>query len=155
MNKNYLNWLNDTEVNQFLEIRHNIPQSAADLESFVQQALHDQFNYLYGIFYKNLHVGNIKLSVDRHYPRADIGLIIGERDCWGKGIAAESIKLISNFGFQNLGLVKITAGAYEPNIGSIKAFLKNDFIIEAKLAKQYRLDGGELVDAVLLAKFRD
>ena len=46
---------------------------------------------------------------------------------WGKGLATEAIKLACKFGFEELGLHKLEAGAYENAIGSLKALEKNGF----------------------------
>lgn len=50
--------------------------------------------------------------------------MIGDKNYWGRGIAADTISLISNYAFDELHLRKVFAGVYGNNIGSIKA-LKN------------------------------
>ena len=48
--------------------------------------------YLYGIFFKEKHIGNIELNeIDNQKLTANITYIIGEREYWGKGIASYCI----------------------------------------------------------------
>ena len=77
------------------------------------------------------HIGNIKIGPINWYHRlAEIGIMIGEKDCWGKGYAAEAISLLADFAFSKLNLHKLTAGCYEQNQGSLKAFQKAGFEVE-------------------------
>ena len=50
---------------------------------------------------------------------------------WGKGCATEAIKLITQFGFEDLHLHRIGAGIYDCAIGSRIALEKNGFHKEA------------------------
>ena len=59
-----------------------------------------------------------------------MGIIIGEKDCWGKGFATETLRLLVDFAFQTLQLKKLTAGCYGGNTGSEKSFQKAGFVIE-------------------------
>ena len=71
---------------------------------------------------------NIKLGQINEYQKsATIGLAIGDKDFWGKGIATMAISLVTNYGFMDLELEKICAGCYEHNLGSKKAFLKTGY----------------------------
>lgn len=153
----YLNWLLDKEINEFLEIRHYLPQSIQDLVDFVKKNYESDSNYLFGIFdgATKIHIGNIKLGdINHRYKRGDIGLFIGNKLFWRKGIAKEAISLVTKFGLEVLHLNKITAGAYSNNQGSIKAFIGSGFHQEGLLEKHYILDDGTFVDAVLMAKLK-
>jgi ribosomal-protein-alanine N-acetyltransferase len=133
---NYLQWLSDPLVNQYLEIRHNVPESVSALREFVRSVNASDNTLMLGIFSirDNLHIGNIKVGpIDWIHRRADIGFLIGDKQYWGKGIATASIMLLINYCILNLGLKKLTAGCYEPNVGSYKALEKSGFVMEGKL----------------------
>ena len=101
------------------------------------------------------HIGNIKLGpVDWHHRVGDIGIMIGDKSSWGKGYAGEAISLLCDFAFNTLKLYKLEAGAYENNLGSIKAFLKVGFIEEGRQRKRFHYKN-EYVDKVLLGKIND
>ena len=48
----------------------------------------------------------------------EIGIMIGEKDCWGNGFATECIELVANYAFDVLNLHKLTAGCYANHAGS-------------------------------------
>lgn len=139
---NYVRWMNDPEINQYLESRfytHTIESTKA----FIRSVTNDN-NYQFGIFAKesNKHIGNIKVGGINHYHRyADIGFLIGEKDYWGKGIATEAIALATDFAFNTLKLHKLWGGLYSPNIGSLRAFQKNGYEQEGVKKSQYLLNG--------------
>ena len=96
---NYLRWLNDPEVSRFLETRHR-PQSMQTIREFVERVNARDDEFLFGIFLKKdgRHIGNIKIGpVKADHSLADVSLLIGERDCWGQGIATDAIRAISRF----------------------------------------------------------
>lgn len=150
----YVAWLNDPAVNRYLESRfvRNTPDST---RRFVQAVVESDDSILFGIRYVpgGRHVGNIKLGpVDRHHRRAEIGLLIGDRAMWGRGIAASAIELATRHAFDALGLLKVTAGCYASNVGSRRAFEKAGFVVEAIRKRHFLLDGVP-EDAVLLARW--
>ena len=139
----YVNWLNDPMVNRYLETRFMV-QTLASVSAFIDNINVNPNEHLFTIRLSatGQHIGNIKLgAVNGHHGYGDISLFIGEKSCWGKGYASQAIKLISQYGLEQLGLRKLCAGAYEPNIGSTNAFLKAGFIHDGVLKAHYLLDG--------------
>lgn len=152
----YMNWLNSKKINQFLESRFT-KHSIVDIENYIKKMNHDADIIFLAIIRKDnqKHIGNIKLGpINWDHKYAEIGIMIGDKNSWGKGFASEAIKLISDFGFNTLKLHKITAGIYEVNIGSIKAFLKAGFFIEGIRFNQFFLKG-KYVNHILLAKMKN
>tara|TARA_Y100000389_G_C17461988_1_gene522466 strand:+ start:657 stop:2177 length:1521 start_codon:yes stop_codon:yes gene_type:complete len=133
-NIKYLNWLNNLNVNQFLETRWK-KQSIKSIKEFVSQINSSKNNYIFGIISKetNEHIGNIKIGdINFFHKNAEIGYFIGEKKNWGKGFSTEAIKLASDLCFQKLKLKYVKALVYQDNIGSIKALKKNGFSIDGK-----------------------
>lgn len=155
VDSNYCNWMNDPEVNQYLESRFE-KWSIKKLEDYVTK-IQDNPDYVFlSIILKdeNRHIGNIKIGpINQIHKFADVGLIIGERSFWGRGLATEALKLIVDYAFNTLNLHKLTAGAYADNIGSIRAFEKAGFLIEG-IKKKHYLYNGDYIDGVLLGVFR-
>lgn len=151
----YYGWMNDPEVTRYLESRF-YPQSLESLHSFVSGKLGDRDNVFLAIVLRadDRHVGNIKLGpVDWIHRTADIGLLVGERDCWGKGYATEAISLVTDYAFRTLNLRKVTASCYGNNPGSARAFEKAGFEVEGARRAQFHSDG-EYVDQILLGRVR-
>lgn len=140
----YVGWLNDPEVARFLEVRFSQHSLASTVE-FVNGVNASTDTLLLGMFVDGggKHIGNIKLGpINPHHHRADIGLLIGDRSEWGKGYATEAITLITAHGFASLKLKKITAGCYSGNQGSLKAFEKAGFKLEATLPEHWATSTG-------------
>jgi len=151
----YVSWLNDPKINRFLEIRF-VPQTIESVRQFINDVNRDPANLFYGIFTKDTesHIGNIKLGpINTHHRRADIGIVIGEKKYWGKGIATEAISAISDHAFNVLGLHKINAGFYSENTASGRAFLKAGFYEEARL-REHWLSDGQWQDQIILTSIR-
>ena len=150
----YLSWMNNDFITQYLEVRFEKPKNIESLKKFVELTNESENSILFGIFLKknNIHIGNIKLDINLFHNRGEIGLLIGNRSYWGKGFASKAINLISDYAFNNIKLKKLTAGCYENNVGSIKAFLNAGFDIEANLKSHWSFKN-ERQRGVLLAKF--
>lgn len=149
-NENYLNWMNDSEVNKYLESRFTT-HSIDSLKDFVNSMNNSENNVLFAIIDKSSdkHIGNIKLgNIHPVHKYADIGLIIGDKNCWGKGIGTKSIQLVTDYAFNKLNLRKVIAGVYEYNIGSIRAFEKCGFK-RAYVKKDTYFFEGNYIDAIV------
>lgn len=83
------------------------------------------------------------------YNKSDIGYWV-RRDFWGKGIASEATNGLLEFGFNTLGLNKITATASPENLGSLRVLEKVGMVKEGYL-KEDMLVRGEYRDSVLMA----
>ena len=83
----YAGWMNDEETTQFLESRGR-SYSIEDLKNYVEKIKESKSEVLFGIFENgnNMHVGNIKIGkIDSFHMHAEIGIMIGDKGCWGKG----------------------------------------------------------------------
>lgn len=149
----YVQWLNDSSINQFLESRHQM-HTITSCQNLISNLSSQEDNYFWGIYCKqsNKHIGNIKLGpINTLYQRASIGLLIGDTAYWQKGIATEVIQLVSNFAFQGLALHKLDAGCYASNKGSKKAFIKAGFQIEGVIKDHFTYQD-KFEDCILLGK---
>lgn len=150
-NENYSGWMNDPSVNKYLESRFSV-HTIENLKEFISNMIGNQANVFFAIVLKDgdRHIGNIKLGpINNVHHFADIGILIGEKDCWGKGYATEAIDLVVKYAFKTLNLHKLTAGCYSPNKGSLNAFKKAGFFQEG-VRKEHCYSEGKYVDDILL-----
>lgn len=146
IDERYVEWLADSDVNQYLETRHK-KWGVAEIKDFVSDQNKSEDQYLLGIFVDNKHIGNIKIGpINIIHSVGTISLFIGDKEYWGKGIATESIKMITRFAVDNLRLRKLVAGMYSSNLGSLKAFLNAGFSFEGVLKSQYVSNQGVRID---------
>ncbi len=144
VSERYVGWLSDPEINQYLETPRYVTQTKDLCEKFVLDMKKDPASYLFGIFDKMTmeHLGNIKLGfINTYHQRAQLSLFIGEKSCWGKGYGSESIKCITQWGFDTLKLERIEAGCYDNNIGSLRAFLKVGYSVEGYFREKVVFEG--------------
>ena len=147
----YIGWLNDPDVNRFMEVRF-VRQTHEAVLAYVQSFYGDAEKYMWGVYQK----GNMFLNgtatlgyISRNHRRGMLGMMIGDKGCWSKGFGTEVIKLIIDFAFKELNLHKVTAGAIADNLGSIKAFQKAGFEIEGRM-KSHDFGDGIFRDSVYL-----
>jgi spore coat polysaccharide biosynthesis protein SpsF (cytidylyltransferase family) len=126
----YCQWLNDPEVNQFLETKGS---TILGIQTFIAEKNNRPDCILWGIFIKetNKHIGNIKLEpINFTTKEAEIGIMIGERSVWGKGYCQESVRLVTKYAFSTMGLTKIKLGVIVENVNAINCYKKSGFVIE-------------------------
>lgn len=138
----YVSWLNDPEVNRYLESRF-ARHSLESTRSFVTRCLHNEQILFLGIRCPSLsgrHVGNIKLEIDPRHRLGEIGILIGEKTVYGRGVGTKAITLLSTIACDQLRLRKLTAGCYGSNTGSRRAFEKAGFTVEGVRPEQFLLE---------------
>lgn len=165
--ENYLRWMNDPEVTKTLgRFDYLMPVDREKLVDYYNGI--NKTNTIFLAIYlrsdgfssqaKKINmkfIGTVKIyDIDLLPQRASIGIAIGDKLEWGKGYAGKAIRIASRYIFEVLGLRKITAGYIANNIGMERAFLKNDFEIEA-IFKQHVYYEGQFVDHKFVCKFRN
>lgn len=150
----YLQWLYDPKVNQFLEVRHNLP-NLEELRNYVDKINSTDNDLFLGIFLLNgLHIGNIRLGpIDTEVFSSALGIMIGDRSQWGFGYAAEAIEALTSYTFDYLNLSIIWAACYDINMGSYKAFLKAGYFEAARKKKECSFND-TFVNTVILKKIK-
>lgn len=138
--KKYIKWLNDPEVNKYLETRF-VKQNKKKIKNFLKEIEKDKNSILFGIYCKKKknHIGNIKLGpVNWNHKYGDISYFIGNKNYWNKGYASEAVYLVTKYAFKVLNLNKCLAGVYSSNVASSKVLKKVGYKLEGKLRSQYQ-----------------
>lgn len=87
-------------------------------------------------------VGLISLvNIDLKNKTAEIVLVIGETDYWGKGVMLQAESLLIQWAFTELNLEKIWAQARPDNIASLITMKKLGFQIEGTLRREKCIAG--------------
>jgi diamine N-acetyltransferase len=145
----FVEWLNDPEVNRYLELMY-FPFSMANEEQWFDAMLkRSREEQPFAIEIKNGDgwrlVGNCGFFEFNWITRsAEVGLFIGEKSTWNKGYGTEVMRLLLRIGFETLNLNRIFLRVDEANKGGIRAYEKAGFIHEGALrqgvfqAGQYR-----------------
>ncbi len=155
LTQRYVNWLNDADVTRHSEQRHR----RHDLESCRSYvASFDGSPHLFWAIVahdKDLgHVGNISAHIDQNNGVADVGILIGEKKCWGSGIGSEAWLLVCRYLLQAGGMRKVTAGTLSGNAGMLGIMRRAGMRDDGRRVRQCLIDGQE-VDMVHAALFRE
>ncbi|MHA2401259.1 MAG: GNAT family N-acetyltransferase [Promethearchaeota archaeon] len=144
----YTKWWNSPEIRKYA--RAVFPRSKEDLKKTLESpenAMRER------IFFEIWHkadktpIGYAGLEEIRWFDRrASLFYVIGAKQYWGKGFATEASILIVNYGFSELNLHKITAGAFSPNKASIRVLEKAGFLFELTRKNEIYIDG-QFVDS--------
>jgi RimJ/RimL family protein N-acetyltransferase len=89
--------------------------------------------------------------IDRRSRTAYFGVVIGEKDCWGQGIAHETLQLILKRA-SKLGLRKILLEVASDNPRAIALYRRAGFEVEGVLRRQLPR-GRTFVDILIMAVF--
>ena len=128
----YVNWLNDIEVNTYLESGGNYTlQLLADF--LKEQEQKDILFWAIHLKNSNKHIGNIKIGpINYEQSSGEFGILMGDKENWGKGFANEASNRIIKYCFEQLKLTKITLGVIENNIKAVSLYHKIGFITTEK-----------------------
>jgi len=131
----YVNWLNDIEVNTYLESGGNYTlQLLADF--LKEQEQKDILFWAIHLKNSNKHIGNIKIDpINYEQSSGEFGILMGDKENWGKGFANEASNRIIKYCFEQLKLTKITLGVIENNIKAVSLYHKIGFITTKKNEK--------------------
>ncbi len=143
LNDRYLSWLNNPEVNSYLETGI-FPSTKEGLERFYEQVTASMDQVILAIVAKDgdEHIGNVKLGpISWIHRRATIGILIGDRRYWGKGICMEAIRLMVEYAFFRLNLRKIELGVYAEHEAAVRCYQAAGFQVEGTLREDLFHEG--------------
>ena len=130
------------------------PYTVADAENFLAKFTNQDPVTYFGIDYMGEYVGNISLvpCQDIYRMSAEIGYFIGE-PYWNKGIVTTAVHMITEYGYNHLGIVRIQTGIFEYNTASQRVLEKCGFLKEGIFRKSI-FKQGKLWDEVRYAKLK-
>ena len=152
----YTAWMNDPDIVRYTESRF-VSHSTDDVRHYISTINNDPNSLLLAMITRadSRHIGNIKIGpIDWWHRSGDIGLLIGDTNCWGNGYGSEAIAALSGFALGSLELEKLTAGVYAPNIGCMRAFERAGFQQEGIRRDQCRFEDRR-VDVILMGRTLD
>ena len=106
--------------------------------------MQEKREYSFGIFSheRDVLIGSISLYSLKRMPFSSglIGYSVDQKQI-GKGIASEAVRLVKQFGFNDVQLNRIEAYVSPRNFGSIKVLENNKFVREGLLRKLLFING--------------
>ncbi len=135
-------WFNDREMTRF--IGEGFPAvSMGRQREIVQTMKDDATRRLYSIMLKDdTLIGNCELRNIHAVARsAEIGIVIGEKDYWGKGYGGEAMELLLRVGFDGLNLHRIWLTVAAFNERGIRSYSRVGFREEGRFRDARFIDG--------------
>lgn len=148
-------WFNSAEVTEHLN-KGVFPVTAEAQVAYLESLSNSRSDVQLGIATKDTGelIGIIGIhKIDWLHRRGDISIVIGSKAHWGKGLAAEAVGLMVEHAFEKLNLHKVTAGMWSSNMGSMRSFEKNGFVLEGTLRENFFYKTG-YVDELRLGLLR-
>ena len=136
----YAEWLNDTAVGlPLLQIGEvlNLEKEKDQLKSLSQG-----YNFSIVDKDKDKLIGSIGLfNVDLVHGRAEMGIMIGDRNFWNRGYGTEATQLLLDFSFNALNLSHIRLGVFSFNPRAIRCYEKVGFKTVGKFTEYIQIAG--------------
>ncbi len=152
----FVHWFNDPEVTKNLVLY--LPLSQAQEERWFEAQLEDKNRCVLGIeTLDGKLIGNIGLeNINWKDSRAELGIVIGDKEYWDNGYGSEAIITLLDFVFRQMNLHRVYLRVYEDNKRAIRCYEKCGFKLEGCLRESRFADGkysDELVMGILHHEF--
>lgn len=151
----YIAWLNDPEVVRYSDQRHQ-RHTLATCQGYVESFAGTP-NHLWAIEAQDEalgFVGTMTAYVDAPHGVADLGILLGERKAWGRGLGSEAWQAAIGYLFREVGIRKVTAGTVEANRPMLAMMRRAGMVEDGRRLRQCVVEGRE-VDVVHAALFRE
>lgn len=156
------NWDIDPEIQAHMPEPKNEVQDIANQYEYIKECEEDEEGYYWTIeaadnvtkenSIDNKHtvaaIGTVSLfEINSHHKNAQLGILIGDKSYWGKGVATEVIRELATYAFTELGISYIGAEVEEGNIPMKRVFEKAGFEQDG-FFKGQRVKDGKRVSVV-------
>lgn len=155
VNEDYLFWINDPEVTSGLDSGKK-PSTISELDQYVTRCISEPNVIMFAIcdVKENKHIGNIKLDAfDSSARTCQLGLLIGDKNSWGKGIGKEACRMAINYAFSELNMRKVLLAVYANNPNAKRLYESLGFKLEGTLREQV-FANGEYFDKHYMGVFK-
>jgi ribosomal-protein-alanine N-acetyltransferase len=133
-------------VSRFLMDRFPSPYTMEAAVNWVNNLLEQDPLINFAITIDDQVIGGIGLEMrqDVYRKTALLGYWLSE-ELWGKGIITEAVKLITQYAFEHLDIIRLQAGVLEKNPASMRVLEKAGYIKEGVL-RNAAIKQGEIMD---------
>ena len=154
INNEYISWLNDPQVVKYSNQRsmhHDFDSCRAYEQSFKGSE-----NLFLAIHLKdnNKFIGTMTVYYLSSCMVANLGLMIGNRSYWGKGIGQEVWQMIMIYMLEIKKIPKVTGGTLSCNLGMVNIMKKTGMQLASERLKS-ELVNKFPINAVYFVKFRN
>ena len=133
---NYVPWFNDEETMAYFGGYE--PVSLTSEEQWYESQGKNPEVRNYAIYYQGEHVGGAGYShLDFKNRSAEVGLFIGRKDLWDKGLGRDTLRALLRHGFDQLNLHRIYLRVFAENARAVQCYEKAGFRHEGRQRDAY------------------
>lgn len=138
-------FVNDFEVKRNLVLDIPFPTSLLEEKEWVENNKADKngnYNFAIEDIDSGKYIGGCGVHRVNWLSRnCYIGIMIGDKDYWGKGYGQDAINTLLDFCFNQMNLHKVKLGVFSFNKRAIKCYEKCGFKVEGVLKEEIFRDG--------------
>ncbi len=148
----YIAWLNDPQVVRFSNQRFR-PHDRESCERYLA-TFDNSPNLFFSVRMADTgrSVGTMTAYLAPQHGTADVGIMIGDRSCWGQGLGQDAWNTLAAWLLQLKGVRKLTAGTLACNASMLHIMERCGMHVEG-IRKQQEIADGRAQDIVYCAKF--
>ena len=153
----YLQWINDRETTRWISRSYDEHKyrkiDMEQLKKYVES--HDNINtFLFGIYADGKIIGTHACRYNPENKTATIGVMIGDRNYWGKCVPLETRTALLDWCFEKYDAIEIYGGSVSKNFPSIYNFNRQKWTVKG-ISKNFRIIDGKSVDFIHYVMTRD
>jgi RimJ/RimL family protein N-acetyltransferase len=140
----YINGLNDPDVNRYLVSVRAVPVTMESAKGFVESSRESVTEILFGIWVDGMKdfAGTVRAhSIEMENRTAKIGICIFDKECWGRGLGKAVIIKVTEWLHEVVGVRWVEAGVYGDNTASSRLFASAGYTAEYEINGKYLYDG--------------
>jgi RimJ/RimL family protein N-acetyltransferase len=147
----WLVWFNDPQVTKCLANLSIYGFTREEEVEFYNRVKSSKNDVVFTIeTLKGEQIGTIGLHrINWEWRNAELGIVIGEKERWGKGYCTDAMRLITKFAFDRMNLHRVYLNVSSSNPAGIKCYGKVGYKLEGTLRDNRFYDGNYEDDLVM------
>jgi RimJ/RimL family protein N-acetyltransferase len=149
---NYVVWINDPDVLAYFGTY--LPMNLAQETAWFESMLNDPNVLNFAIEYEGRHVGGAGFNGIRwRHQSAEVGLFIGEKALWGRGLGQDTLRTLLDYGFNQLNFHRIYLRVFAEHARAVRSYEALGFVHEGRL-RQAEWRHGRWQDILIMSILR-
>jgi len=142
-------WDVDEEIQAHMPEPKNEVQDISGQYEYIEECEKDKEGYYWSIeTSEGVTIGTVSLfEVYTHHKLANVGIVVGDKNYWGKGVATEVFQTLVPYAFEHLDISYIGAEVEADNTPMTRVFEKVGFTLDS-LFKNARVKGEKRIDVL-------
>ena len=149
-------FVNDEELKKLLVTNVPFPMTLWEEKEWVKSQKSSQdgsYNFAIEDIETKKYIGGCGIQEVNWLSRvATVGIMIGDKEYWGKGYGTDAMKVLMNFIFNNMNIRKIRLSTFSFNMRARKSYEKCGFEVEGILKDEIFKDG-KYYDEIIMSVF--